>query len=56
MVVGGGVGGAEVEKERDQERGEQGQVEEPSTLSSCLSCMPARPALINCWDQKWSDG
>jgi len=48
--------GAEVPKERDQERGEQRRVEEPPTLSSCLSCVPARPALLNFWDQKWSDG
>ena len=52
-----GVGGwAEVAKERDQEKEEQRQVEEPPTLSSCLSRLPARPALLNCWDQKRSDG
>ena len=55
MVVGGG-GWAEVAKERDQEKEEQRQVEEPPTLSSCLSRLPARPALLNCWDQKRSDG
>ena len=51
------VGGwAEVAKERDQERGEQRQVEEPPMLSPCLSRLPARPALLNCWDQKQSNG
>ena len=55
MGVGGGR--AEVVKEREtQERGEQRQVEEPPTLSSCLRWVSARPALLNCWDQKWSDG
>ena len=44
-------------KEREtQERGEQRWVEELPVLSSCLSHVPARPALLNCWDQKRSDG
>ena len=44
-------------KEREtQERGEQRQVEEPPTLSSCLSRVSARPALLNCWDKTRSAG
>ena len=39
-------------KEREtQERGEQRWVEDLPMMSSCLSHVLARPALLNCWDQ-----
>ena len=44
--------GAELAKEREtQERGEQRRVEDLPMMSSCLSHVLARPALLNCWDQ-----